>query len=138
MIQFIDLERYVFNYSPYDIYTNAALQNVPSVDFTQKRDQLENKHFNQIKTSYLENNYIFDKNISSFLEPKVIGPKHFADETEYQIMIRILKTPFIHDIKTFCQVMETNLPEKYMIKPLHDSIVEYYIDLDANQNRIIN
>ncbi len=53
-------------------------------------------------------------------------------------MVQILSSPFIHDIKTFCQIMEANLPKKYMTCPTDNSIRNYHLDLDNNSLRVIN
>lgn len=132
MVQFIDLERYVFNYSHYDIYTNTALKKLPESDF-----ENANKNLDEIRDSYIKNNYIFDKSLSSLLK-NTFGAQNFSDKNEYQIMLQILTSPFVHDIKTFCQIMEENLPSKYLIKPESENIVEYYLDLDNDSLRIIN
>jgi hypothetical protein len=132
MVQFIDLERYIFNFSQYDIYTNTALKSIPKEEY-----QLKNKHLDKIRNSYNDNNYIFDKTLSALLrEP--FGEKNFADATEYKIMLQILTSPFVHDIKTFCQIMESNLPNKYLVAPTKNTIVEYFLDLDNESLRIIN
>lgn len=132
MIQFIDLERYVFNFSRYDIYTNTALQNIPGTDFDNTVTNL-----NRIKKSYDKNEYIFDKSLSALLN-KSFSEKNFSDVNEYKIMLKILTSPFIHDIKTFCQIMESNLPRKYLTAPNNITTVEYYIDLDDNSLRVID
>lgn len=132
MIQFIDLERYVFNFSKYDIYTNTALQKIIQLEPVDK-----NKHMEKIKDSYKNNNYIFDKSLSSFLD-KSFNEDNFDDKTEYKIMLQILTSPFIHDIKTFCQIMETNLPKNYLQNYDSNNIVEYYLDLDNDSLRVID
>lgn len=132
MVQFIDLERYVFNFSRYDIYTNTALRSIPDIDFKD-----ENNHLNKIRDNYDKNNYIFDKSLTELLGSS-IGEKNFLDKSEYQIMLRILTSPFIQDIKTFCQIMEINLPEKYLSPPKSELVQKYYLDLDDNSLRIIS
>jgi hypothetical protein len=132
MVQFIDLERYVFNYTRYDIYTNTALKSIPDSDFINT-----DRHLNEIKNSYLKNNFIFDKSLSTLLNNS-FGETNFSDKTEYQIMLQILTSPFVHDIKTFCQIMEENLPQKYLIAPDSGQIEKYYLDLDDDSLRIIN
>ena len=131
MVQFIDLERYVFNYSPYDIYTNIALKSVEDKDFKNRSTNLT-----KIKTLYDKNNYIYDKSLQTLIGP-YISAKNFTNQAEYQIMLRILTSPFLHDIKTFCQIMEANLPAKYLTKP-QDNVVEYYLDLDNDKLRVID
>lgn len=132
MIQFIDLERYVFNFSQYDIYTNAALQNIPSGDFDHC-----NSHMDKIKLSYKKNNYIFDKSLSLLLN-KSFNKECFKDVSEFYIMLNILSSNFVYDIKTFCQVMEVNLPASYLEPPSFGEIKEYYINLDDESLRIID
>ncbi|XWV26534.1 putative orfan [Tupanvirus soda lake] len=131
MVQFIDLERYVFNFSRYDIYTNTALRSIPDYDYT------KNKHLLNIKDEYIKNNYIFDKSLSALLSES-INENSFQDPNEYKIMLQIITSPFIHDIKTFCQIMEANLPQKYLVPPTKGNIVEYFLDLDDDSLRIIN
>ena len=134
MVQFIDLERYVFNFSQYDIYTNTALKSIPDRDYLDK-----NAHLNRIKNVYNDNNYIFDKTLSALLKGS-FGEKNFADASEYKIMLQILTSPFVHDIKTFCQIMESNLPQKYLIAPSkgEGKIVQYFLDLDDDALRVID
>ena len=132
MVQFIDLERYVFNFSQYDIYTNTALKSIPDSDYLKK-----NTHLDKIKNVYNNNNYIFDKTLSALLK-RSFGEKNFADASEYKIMLQILTSPFVHDIKTFCQIMESNLPQKYLVVPPKGKIVEYYLDLDDDAFRVID
>lgn len=132
MVQFIDLERYIFNYSKYDIYTNSALQRVPKNDF------VKNSNLQKIKENYLRNEFIFDKGIFAFMDPRVLYPESFADNTEYGIMINIFMDNFVYDIKTFCQIMSTYLPKKYMTRPKNCKVRDYYIDLDDDAIRIID
>lgn len=132
MVQFIDLERYIFNYSRYDIYTNTALSNIPNKDY-----DTNNNSLSRIRNYYQNNNYIFDKSLNAFLE-KSMGPNNFVTPEEYQIMLQIITSKFIHDIKTFCQIMETNLPQKYLTKPSNIPTHGYYLDLDDESLRIIN
>lgn len=132
MVQFIDLERYVFNFSQYDIYTNTALQRIPDNDFIKK-----NEHFEQIKKSYQGNNYIFDKSLKILLD-KSFNKNLFSEPNEYEIMIKILKSPFIHDIKSFCQIMESNLPITYFFPPSETDIHEFFLNLDDESIRVID
>lgn len=131
MVQFIDLERYVFNYSQYNIYTNTALKSI-------KEDEYKNTtpQFNRVRSAYKKNNYIFDKSLSSLLDNS-FNKKSFKDEKEYLIMLNILNSHFVHDVKTFCQIMETNLPEKYLNPQSTTKVHEYYIDLDDVTNQTI-
>jgi hypothetical protein len=130
MIQFIDLERYVFNYSRYDIYTNDALKNINDSNF------IKNIHMDIVRKSYNQNNYIFDKSMTSF--QNIITKENFETSDEYIVMLKIITSNFVHDIKTFCQIMDTYLPKKYLVKPDNDNIYEYYIDLDNDLLRVIN
>jgi len=134
MVQFIDLERYVFNYSKYDIYTNSALQNIPKSDFM----NIKNDNLHKIKENYLRNEFIFDKGIFAFMDPRILIPNSFADDDEYNIMINIFMDNFVYDIKTFCQIMSMYLPKKYMTSPKTQNIQKYYIDLDDDSIRIID
>ena len=77
LVQFIDLERYVFNFSPYDIYTNTALKSVTDGELVGADDR-----FNRLKMGYLQNNYIFDKSISAFLSPKQINETNFVSKSD--------------------------------------------------------
>lgn len=139
MVQFIDLERYVFNYSQYDIYTNTALKSITensSKDFT-KNSNVSN-HFDRIKNQYKKNNYIFDKSLSELLSQS-FNENNFDDPNEYKLMLQILTSPFVHDIKTFCQIMEANLPKKYLVPSENmPNVQEYYLDLDNDSLRVIN
>lgn len=132
MVQFIDLERYVFNFSQYDIYTNTALRRIPDHKFIKKND-----HFEQIKNSYQGNNYIFDKSLKTLLD-KSFNKNLFNEPNEYEIMIKILKTPFIHDIKSFCQIMESNLPMTYFFPPSKTDVHEFFLNLDDETIRVID
>jgi hypothetical protein len=134
MVQFIDLERYIFNYSKYDIYTNSALQNIPKSDFM----NVNNDNLQKIKENYLRNEFIFDKGIFAFMDPRILIPGSFADDDEYNIMINIFMDNFVYDIKTFCQIMSTHLPKKYMTLSKFDKIQNYYVDLDDDSIRIID
>jgi len=134
MVQFIDLERYIFNYSRYDIYTNSALQNIPKSDFV----NIKNNNWQKIKENYLRNEFIFDKGIFAFMDPRILIPESFADYDEYSIMINIFMDNFVYDIKTFCQIMSMYLPKKYMTMPKLCNIQNYYIDLDDDDIRIID
>lgn len=132
MIQFIDLERYVFNFSQYDIYTNTALKQIPNKDFSNA-----SHHLADINNEYIFNRYIFDKTIATFLNPK-FNSNQFYYPMEHQIMLLILKSPFVHDIKTFCSIMDANLPVNYKTKPSTGRIASYTINLDDESIKIIN
>ena len=139
MVQFIDLERYVFNFSPYDIYTNTALKSIPVEDYNNEFSSESNTHFNNIRNQYEKNNFIFDKSLDTLLG-KGFGKNNFEDPSEYQIMLKILTSTFIHDIKTFSQIMEANLPKKYLtIDPnTNIPVKSYFIDLDDDNLKIID
>lgn len=124
MVQFIDLERYVFNFSKYEIYTNDAL-----------KEDAKNHNNNFTKKSYYKNSYIGDKTISLFIGKREMNKSLFETSEEYDIMLRILTSKFIHDIKTFCQIMYYNLPKTYLTKPENVDIDTYQIDLDDQNNR---
>lgn len=130
MVRLIDLERYIFNYSKYNICTNSASQSIPKNDFV-KNNNLHQKKF-------LRNEFIFDNGIFAFMDPDILYPESFADNTEYNIMINIFMDDFVYDIKTFCQIMFTCLPIYiYMALPKNCKVCDYYIDLDDNTTRII-
>lgn len=133
MIQFIDLERYVFNYSRYDIYTNTALRNIPDYDFNSMSNL---NRVSTIRSSYTKNNYAFDKGIDTLLTNTSVK-NSFVNTTEYGIMTEILGSPFVHDIKTFCQIMEYNLPKKYLCRIPNVQTYEYMLDLDDDSLRVI-
>ena len=132
MVQFIDLERYIFNYSEYDIYTNDALKNIPDEEF-----DLASPRINNTKEKYLKNEFIYDKCIYAFANPEELHPNFFESEHDYNIMTNILMDHFVYDIKTFCQSMSTYLPRYYMTNPSSPNTHDYYIDLDNNDIRII-
>lgn len=134
MIQFIDLERYVFNFSPYDIYTNSALKYIPNIDYLDRT-----KTFVEGKKSYLANDYISDKTLSALGDPEEINAKNFETDQEYIIMLNIIKNKFIYDIKSFCQVMDDYLPSHYKTNNEHHgiSVIDYYLDLDDDNLRVI-
>lgn len=132
MVQFIDYERYIFNYSHYDIYTNNALKRLPKSEFQFASDQLK-----ELNKTYLINDYIYDKGIYAFIDPRIFDPKMFATINEYNIMVNILIDNFVYDIKTFCQVMSIHLPKSYMT-PLIGEMKHFYIDLDDDDIRVIN
>jgi hypothetical protein len=133
MVQMIDLERYVFNYSQYDVYTNRALQSI---------NDLANKsyHLDRVKKSYLGNTYIFDKTIHDILDTTMINSNNFVSEKSYDITTKIFNTSFSYDIKTFCQVMETNLPQEFLDPPNNPTINtrDFYLDLDDDNLRVIS
>ncbi len=53
-------------------------------------------------------------------------------------MINILSDNFVHDIRTFCQIMEYNLPKTYLISPLENIKIKHYnINFDDNNIREI-
>lgn len=134
MVQFIDLERYIFNFSDYDIYTNFALSQVSNSEYSKVTYKLA-----RLKNSYIKNNYIFDKGIDQLLN-RSFNENNFRDRSEYTIMVQILQSPFIHDIKTFCQIMYAKLPEKYKQQPVYnryDEVRRYEIDLDDDKIRVI-
>lgn len=199
MLQFIDLERYIFNYSPYDIYTTKALFEIPN----DKLFRLNN-NMNRINSQNNSNNsMINDRGIntlvsivssnsstpskpskplkSSDISPEIIHNKQSAEDvflnyansesseyesSEYELSTddsqsggglfrgnklyafessneeyiakNILRSPFIYDTKTFCQIMETYLPTEYVEPPVDKSNIKHYrMDLDDDSLRII-
>jgi len=133
MVQFIDYERYIFNYSHYDIYTNAALKQIPKEDFLYASD-----HLKEVNNQYITNEYIYDKGINAFIDPRELDPKVFVSKEEYDIMVDILMDNFVYDIRTFCQVMSQHLPKKYQTEPDIAYVKEFYIDLDDDNARAID
>ena len=130
MIQIIDLERYVFNFSKYDIYTNSALSAVPKLEFE------SDKHQESVRKSYFSNNYIFDKSLHVFKQSN-FPSSAFVDESEFEIMKKIIDSRFVYDIKTFSQIFETYLPKKYLIDSGYKTR-HFYLDLDNDSLRKIN
>lgn len=120
MLQFIDLERYVFNFSDQPVYTNRQLKKIAM------------SMNSRTALAYLQNNYIFDKTIQAFLKKNVFRKGIFASEEEYMISISILKSSHIYNYKTFAETIHKLLPSVYTTIP--DSTVyvtnTYYIDLD--------
>ena len=135
MTQFIDLERYVFNFSSTDTFCNSVLKKlIPSLPKT-KSAQL-----NQNRTNYLHNEFIFDKGLCSLMDPRDFPPECFVSTDEYEIMINILTDKNISDMHSFCQIMHANLPLKYLRAEMSDDnnkIKHYEIDLDNDSLRII-
>lgn len=139
MVQFIDLERYVFNYTPYDIFTNAAEMSVPLEDIEKWSKNVGNNEKVQnrllwVDTFYKSNTDISDKSVITF---KKLGRENFVDEIEYRSMLNILNNPFFGDNRTFAQICAMHLPDKYLnVKYLNVSEQDaetryFYIDLDS-------
>jgi hypothetical protein len=136
MIQFIDLERYVFNYSPFDIYTNSAMKAVTDINFNPSKI---NSTFEEIENTYKSNNYIFDKGISSLRDPKQTTAANFIDPNEYNPMMDILNCSTFGYIEKFCASMETHLPAIYKSPPKNVPFIQRYeINLDDNTKRVIS
>jgi len=126
MIQFIDYERYIFNCSTYDYYTNDMLKKMIDDD-------------DGFWSAYKSNIYIYDKGIHSFADPRILNPKIYINNTEYEIMINILVDESIYDIHKFCKIMYKNLPNKYKNKPDKKTLTKHYkINLDDNNIRSID
>jgi hypothetical protein len=120
MLQFIDLERYVFNFSNQPIYTNRQLKKI-AMGINSK-----------IASAYLQNNYIFDKTIQAFLKKNIFRKAIFTSESEYIICISILKKSQIYNYMTFASAIHKLLPSVYTTIPESTDYVTntYYIDLD--------
>ena len=131
LVQFIDLERYVFNFSPYDIYTNAPLKHISASEYKSGKD------IDTLRDSYKSNKYIMDKSIHSLRSHDMNATK-FDDGTEYLIMRRLLASVFTYDIRTFCQIMDANLPSQYLTKPIDMPVTDYHLDLDDSKLRVID
>jgi hypothetical protein len=136
MIQFIDLERYVFNYGPFDIYTNSALKKVSDKDFNPNKFKL-NDAFESIENTYKSNNYIFDKGISTLRNKKEVTSDNFIVSDEYYPMLDIINDSTFGYIDTFCVIMNKSLPNSYKTPPKNVRIEHYSIDLDDNSLRVI-
>ena len=126
MIQFIDLERYVFNFSHYDIFTNAALRTIPDKNLNYSQARINESY--SITTHH-------DKSLTGFLSQYVTATS-FEDPEEYEIMHKILNSPFFHDIKTFPSIMDIHMPSKYRGSPV-GKYQEYHLDLDDDSLRVI-
>ena len=97
LVQFIDLERYIFNYTTDDIYTANLLKN-----------NTGHRNIHAI------NDYIFDKSIHSFINQNEFYPCFMSNESEYDLMQNIFSDKLTYGIKTFCQAMQKYLPAKYL------------------------
>ena len=143
MIQFIDLERYVFNFGPYDVFSNVSLGHLTGEELNEatKKYHYNNQqliNFNRVIATYSTNVAIMDKGMLAFLDPKIIHPILFVNHEEYNIAKNIMSAPFVHDIKTFCQVMETNLLPKYLTAPPPNIETRVFnLDLDNDKLRVI-
>ena len=127
LVQMIDMERYIFNFSQYDIFSNHLLKYIPESEY-KKSDKLPSNIFVQHRINYLENNYIYDKGVESILE-------HLdsIQIDEKDLVEKILKDPFTFDVKLFCQNMQTYLPESYITPPEDDiQVLHYKINLDED------
>ena len=135
MVSFIDLERYIFNYSRYDVYTNRALMYLPESDFT----NIDNEHktnMKRVRDMYKNNFYNADKGIDIIL--KGLPIKTYKSKDEYNAIIDICDSNFSHDIKTFCQIFDAVIPSSYKTKPESNNIVNYYLNLDDDSIRQFN
>lgn len=136
MIQFIDLERYIFNFSNENVFTNVALKSIYTKKMKYYNNNPDTKVSKLIK-NYMNNNFIYDKSIS-LLMSKHIGKRNFKDPTEYDLMLDIISNPLTYDIKSFFHLMNNVLPIIYLTKPMSDNIVEYYLDLDDDSTPVIS
>lgn len=128
LIQHIDLERYVFNFSPQDIYTNQRLRAAPL-------DSSSTQGLDAVRDKYVRNNGINDKGINNFSALEVGA---FRDANEHKIILELLADPLIYNIHTFCRAMEAALPKSYLTSPTGMQVVEYYLDLDDDRLRVID
>ncbi|CAH6420988.1 Hypothetical protein MVR_LOCUS228 [uncultured virus] len=129
LIQHIDLERYVFNFSPRDIYSNRSLREIPSSAF------VHTKGLDAVRDRYAYNSDIVDKGVNQLLS---LAVKIFKNENEYEIAHKLLTNLLVYDIRTFCRVMDATLPKSYLSPPTGMRVVEYYLDLDDDRLRVIN
>jgi hypothetical protein len=158
-LKFIDLERYIFNPTPYDIYSNVMVKNYNENDkiknviemLSQTSDDINadtiTGHYEMID-ELKSNNYLFDKGTELLLmglknnpnKPKSshINPEHFsAYPEEHPIAIELLSDPFVFDIHQFAQTMQNYLPSRYLQPPFQGQKIEsYYINLDDNSQKI--
>jgi len=124
MIQFIDLERYVFDLGETDVYTNAVL----------KKEDLENTPINN---QYMSNNQLIDKIIYNFKnilkngKPEIL---FYQDEIDY--IKNIIDNPLLGYNVSFGSVF-ARLPQiKYRIKPLsYAQVKSYSLILDSGPNQ---
>jgi hypothetical protein len=137
MVQFIDLERYIFNFSGKDIYTNSAIKNIPI-------DTYQNKDIEKIAAEYIENRYIFDKLIYTLLGKDTltpITPELFEDSNEYPLLYKILTDKNIYNIKDFPRIMHQLLPAKYINPPtdINSPMFQFEtLNLDDDSIRVID
>lgn len=118
MVQFIDLERYVFNYSEYDLYTNTKL----------KAGDLPN---NIVSNQYMYNSALIDKTVLNFLnifnrhaEASVFAP----DEVDYAK--RIMSNAALGYNASFGLIFN-DLPPRYKSRPQTGIIRDYQIVFDS-------
>ena len=130
MVQFIDLERYIFNYTPYDVFTNDAVQ-ATDIDLSTSSES-----FKSMVNDYKNNPGIMDKTI--------LGLKgnmdfiNFESENDKMIISNILNNPLMPDVRSFAQIMENCLPENMKETPYPGVPVQTYeIDLDDDSIRVI-
>ena len=131
MSQFIDLERYLFNYSDQDTYSNKALRTIPINPNNKAQVNLRKNHSLIRIWDFVPKDVLS----SNFLSP-FVNENNFEDPEEYGIMIQILDNLFTNNVKYFPQIMDTLMPEKYRKDPVGKSVT-YHIDLDDNGLRVI-
>lgn len=132
MIQFIDLERYVFNFTRNDVYTNTAMKMV-----SLNNSDTDNDKMIWLKKNYQKNNYIYDKTLRYLVSS--VKEINFKKKKEYNIMLNILHDPLLHNVKMFCKLLHIYLPTIYLVAPeINARIVEYNINLDDDSIRVIN
>jgi hypothetical protein len=116
LIQFIDLERYVFNFSDQRIYLNKLLK------------LYSNNSDNVVEKLYNINNYIFDKSINNISKLSI---NTFKDTNEFNITHDILSSSFFGTIDNFCELMDKYLPDNNK-NPIEGKIYNTYnINIDC-------
>jgi hypothetical protein len=148
MVQFIDLERYVFNYTPKKLYTNTGLKKVPIETINNiltpqiKLNRVnEVSNFLDFKKSYDNNNYIFDKGLWSlntlYLELKKSVNLNNNEVEIWNNILNIVNNSLIHEVDNFAEFMSKSVPDSMLRPPSNKEIVKYSINLD-NVNSVIN
>lgn len=137
MIQFIDVERYIFNGSSNLSFTNDILRQKYHNDKSNVLQRNMSKDFARHRRKYVKNDYIFDKGIYSFLDPRELPSFCFQSVQDYEIMTKILLDERLYHIDTFCEVLNQYLPVDMRSDTVQSSdtiqssdALTYQIDLD--------
>lgn len=116
LVQFIDLERYLFNGSEAKSYICAYLSNI----------------------SIVNSEYVYDKSIHSFMDPRKFPEYCVSSQTDYDILIDILSNQNIYICEKFCEIMQNYLPSKYQTKPSEEiKIIKTFIFDFTKEDQII-